>query len=130
MSCGCTVLSLSVVSSSLRPHGLWPTRLLCPWGLSRQEYWSGLPCPPLGDLPNPGIELRSPTLQADFLLPEPPRKPKNAGVGNQSLFQGNFLNKESNWGLWHCGRILNQLNSLRSPNVSCILAKRKSFMPD
>ena len=39
-----------------------PTRLLCPWGFSRQEYWSGLPCPPPGDLPNPGIEPRSPAL--------------------------------------------------------------------
>ena len=29
------------------------------------RYWSGLPCPPPGDLPNPGIEARSPTLQAD-----------------------------------------------------------------
>ena len=35
--------------------------------LSRQEYWSGLPCPPPGDLPNPGTELRSPALQADCL---------------------------------------------------------------
>ena len=37
-------------------------------GFSRQEYWSRLPCPPPGDLPNPGIEPRSPTLQADSLL--------------------------------------------------------------
>ena len=37
-------------------------------GSSRQEYWSGLPCPPPGDLPNPGIELRSPALQANSLL--------------------------------------------------------------
>ena len=43
--------------------------------LSRQEYWSGLPCPPPGDLPNPGIESRSPTLQADALPSEPPGKP-------------------------------------------------------
>ena len=42
-----------------------PTRLLCPWEFSRQEYWSGLPCPLPGDLPNPGIEPRSPTLQSD-----------------------------------------------------------------
>jgi len=41
-------------------------------GFSRQEYWSGLPDPPPGDLPNPGIELRSPTLQADSLPAEPP----------------------------------------------------------
>ena len=33
-------------------------------GFSGKEYWSGLPCPPPGDLPNPGIELRSPALQA------------------------------------------------------------------
>ena len=35
---------------------------------SRQEYWSGLPCPPPGDLPNSGIELGSPALQADSSL--------------------------------------------------------------
>ena len=34
------------MSNSLWPHGLQPTRLLCPWGFSRQQYWSGLPCPP------------------------------------------------------------------------------------
>ena len=47
------VLSHSVISDSLQPHGLWPTRLLCPWGFSRQEHSSGLPCPSPGDLPNP-----------------------------------------------------------------------------
>ena len=35
-------------------------------GFSRQEYWGGLPCPSPGNLPNPGIEPRSPTLHADF----------------------------------------------------------------
>ena len=40
---------------TLRPHGLQPTGLLCPWGVSRQEYWSGSPCPPPGDILNPGI---------------------------------------------------------------------------
>ena len=69
------VLSCLVVFDSLWPHGLQPTRLLCPWGFSRQEYWSGLPCLPPGDLPNPGIEPRYPTLQADSLLTEPPGKP-------------------------------------------------------
>ena len=44
-------------------------------GFSRQEYWSGLPFPSPGDLPNPGIEPRSPTLQADALNSEPPGKP-------------------------------------------------------
>ena len=42
---------------------------------SRQEYRSGLPCSLPGDLPYPGIEPRSPTLQADSLLSEPPGKP-------------------------------------------------------
>ena len=49
--------------------------LLCPWGFSRQEYWSELPGPPPGNLPNPGIKPRSPTLQADSLPSEPPGKP-------------------------------------------------------
>ena len=44
-------------------------------GLSRQEYWSGLPCPPPGDPPKTGIEPRSPTLQADSLPSELPGKP-------------------------------------------------------
>ena len=42
-------------------------------GFPRQEYWSGLPFPSPGDLPNPGIELGSPALQADSLLTELPR---------------------------------------------------------
>ena len=45
-------------------------------GFSRQGYWSGLPCPPPGDLPNPGIKPRSPTLQADSLSAEPQGKPE------------------------------------------------------
>ena len=44
-------------------------------GFSRQEYWSGLPFPSPGDLPNPGIELRSPALQADSLPTELRGKP-------------------------------------------------------
>ena len=43
-------------------------------GFSSQEHWSGLSCPPPGDLPNPGIEPRSPALQVDSLVPEPPGK--------------------------------------------------------
>ena len=42
---------------------------------SRQECWSGLPFPSPGDLPDPGIEPRSPALQADALPSEPPGKP-------------------------------------------------------
>ena len=39
----CAVLSCSVPSDSLQPHGLWPARLPYPWGFSREEYWSALP---------------------------------------------------------------------------------------
>ena len=45
-------------------------------GFSRQEYWSGLPFPSPGDLPDPGIEPRSPAFQADALTTEPPGKPQ------------------------------------------------------
>ena len=44
-------------------------------GFSWQEYWSGLPFPPPGDLPDPGIEPGSPAFQADTLTSEPPGKP-------------------------------------------------------
>ena len=45
-------------------------------GFLRQEYWSGLPFPSLGDLPDPGIELGSPALQTDALPSEPLGKTK------------------------------------------------------
>ena len=65
--------SCSVVSDSATP---WTVAHQAPLSMefSRKEYWSGLPLPSPGDLPNPGIELRSPTLQADSLLSEPPGK--------------------------------------------------------
>ena len=53
-------------------------------GFSRQEYCSRLPCPPPGDLTNPEIKPRSPTLQANSLPAEPQGKPKNTGVGSLS----------------------------------------------
>ena len=60
----------SVMSNSLRPYGLWTVahQALLFMEFSRQEYWSGLPCPPLENLPDPGIEPASPALQADSLL--------------------------------------------------------------
>ena len=50
-----------------------------------------MPFPSPGDLPNPGIEPRSPAFQADSLLSEPPEKLKNTGVGSLSLLQGDLL---------------------------------------
>ena len=52
---------------------LWTVAYQAPlsMGFSRQEYWSGLPFPFPGDLPDPGIEPGSPTLEADSLTSEP-----------------------------------------------------------
>ena len=72
---------------------------------SRPEYWSGLPVPAPGDLPNPGIKSRFLTLQVDSLPAEPQRKPKNTGVGSLFLLQQIFPTQESNQGLLHCRRI-------------------------
>ena len=59
------VQSLSCVRFSADP---WTIACQAPLSMkfSRQEYWSGLPCPPPRDLPDPGIEPVSPTLQVDF----------------------------------------------------------------
>ena len=84
-------------------------------GFSRQEHWSGWPCPPPGGLPNPGIDPRPLALQEDSLPAEPSRKPRNTGVGSLTLLQGNFLTQESNRGLLHCRQILYQLRHQGSP---------------
>ena len=81
---------------------------------SRQEFWSGLSCPPSGDLLNPGIKPRYPTLQANSLLSEPPEKPKNTGVGSLSVLHGE-LPYGLNLGLLNCRWILYQLSYLGSP---------------
>ena len=52
--------------------------------VSRQEYWSGLPFPSPGDLPNPEIELRSPALQAESLPYEPPGKSETEDAGKEA----------------------------------------------
>ena len=63
----CAVRCCSVVSNSAIP---WTAAHQAPlsMGFSRQEYWSGLPCPPPGDLPNPGIKPRSPAWHGNSLL--------------------------------------------------------------
>ena len=72
--------SLSRVQLSATP---WTVACQAPLGFSRQEYWSALPCPPPGDLPDPGIELESPvslTLQADSLPTESSGKRPSSGA--------------------------------------------------
>ena len=96
---------------------LWTVQ---PTEFSRPEHWSGQLFPSPGDLPNPGIEPRSPTLQSDSLPAEPPGKTKSAGVGSLFLLQQIFLTQESNWGLLQCRLILNLLE--------CNHDKRKFFL--
>ena len=88
-------------------HGIFQARIL---------EWVAFSSP--GDLPNPGFEPRSPTLQADSLPAEPQGKPKNIGVGGLSLLQRIFLTKELNRGLLHCWQILYQLSYLGSPKMA------------
>ena len=68
-------------------------------GFSRQEYWSGLPGPPPGDLPNPGMEPRSPALQTDSSPAEPP--------GKTLLRHGSFFLN------WFTDSMQSQINSSR-----------------
>ena len=85
-------------------HGILQARIL---------EWVAFPFP--GDLPNPGNEPRSPTLQADSLTAEPPGEPKNTGVGSLSLLQQIFPTQELNWSLLHCRQILYQLSYQGNP---------------
>ena len=89
--------SRSVVSDSLRPQGLYSPR-----NSPGQNPGVGSLSLSPGDLPNPGIEPRSPTLQPDSLPAELPGKPKNTGVGSLSLLQQISLTQESTQGLLHC----------------------------
>ena len=73
------------MSDSLRPYGLHPTiSYQAPLSMefSRQEYWSGLPFPSPGDLPDAGIEPGSPALQADTL----PSELKNIALSIDTAF--------------------------------------------
>ena len=63
-----------------------------------------------GNLPNPGVEPRSPALRADSLPSEPQGKSKNTGVDSLSLLQWIFLTQELNLGLLHCTQIPYQLS--------------------
>ena len=84
-------------------------------GDSQSKNTGGLPCPSPEDLPNPGIESRSPALQADSLPSEPPRKPMNTEFVSLFLLQGIFPNQEWNQGLLNGRQILYLLSYQGSP---------------
>ena len=65
---------------SLQPHGLQPTNAPLSMKFPRQEYWSGLPFPSPGDLPNPGTEPKSHALAVRLFSTEPPGKPKSSDL--------------------------------------------------
>ena len=102
------VLSRLVVSDFVTP---WTVAWQSPLSMefSRQEYWSGLPCPPPWDLPNPGIEPRSPALQADSLPSDPQGMPV-------------FHWEEGNWLGWKDDQYLSILSiskkTLTSGNIT------------
>ena len=77
MSCGAGAQLLNRVPVFVT---LWTAALQAPlsMGFSRQEYWSGLPFPSPGDLPDPGIKPMSPALAGRFFTTAPPGKPVNA----------------------------------------------------
>ena len=89
---------------TVRPHGLYPTSM----ELSRQEYWSGLPFPSPGNLPNPGIEPRSPhdawlmnmvKISLSLLIGEMQRK---TPVKNQLIFtRFTKINKPDSNQVWN-----------------------------
>ena len=90
-----------------RPHGLYPSRLLCLWNSPGRNTGVGS----LSLLQEIFLTLQwNPGLlhykQMCYLPSEPPGKPKNTRVGTLSLLQGNFQFQESNWGLLHCRQIL------------------------
>ena len=96
------------------------TRFICPWGFSRQEYWSGL-SGPLWIFPNqgsnPGLQYSRWTL---YSLSHT-GKPKNIGVGSLSFLQGILPTQISSWDHLHCRQILYQLSyqeSLKSQLLS------------
>ena len=94
--CWCWVLSHSVcVRLFVTPWTAAHQDLLF-MGFSRPEYWSGLLCPPPRDLPNPRIEPRSPALQVDSLLSEPPGKPISVYLINKKVNSSNGLHQR--WG--------------------------------
>jgi len=73
----------------VRPYGLSPARLFCPWDSPRRKYWSGLPCPPPGDLPNPGIKpMASPASSASEVNSLPLSHPGSPGITTSWQIEG------------------------------------------
>ena len=94
-------------------------------GILRQEYWSGLPCPPPENLPDPGIEPRSSTLQADSSLSELPGSPRILEWIAYSFPRGSSWPRNQTGSIWflHSRWILYQLSYQRSPYIGIFICK-------
>ena len=117
----CAVLSRSVVSDSVT---LWTVAHQAPLSMRilQPRILECVAMPSSWGSSQP----RSPALQADSLLSEPPGKPKNTGVGSLSLLQQIFPTQESNRDLLHCRRFLYQLSYQGSPML-CWEATKHTF---
>ena len=127
----------SVVSNySATPWTVAPQAPLS-MGFYRQEYWSGLPFPPPGDLPDPGIESASPALAGEFFTTEPPGKPSAFSVwhfpntnhphgeGNDTPLQYSCLENPMDAGAWWAAvhgvtKSRTRLSNLTSLSLLCI----------
>ena len=92
-------------------------------GFSRQEYWSRLPCPPPGDLPNPEIEPRS-ALQVGSLLSQPPGKPLTVQV---SEFQDSILFQFCSQTFQYCSEIISFLSNCQIQPIVTNICYEHSF---
>ena len=101
-----------------RAHGLLQARIL---------EWVAFPFS-RGSSQLPGMEPRSPALQADSLPAEPQGKPKNTGVGSLSLLPQIFLTQDWNWGPPHCRQILYQLNYQGSLHALLNWSQKRTFL--
>ena len=104
-------VSSSVMPDSLRPHGLYIVHGILQ---ARILEWITFPSP--GDLPNPGIQPRSFTLQEDSLPTESQGKPNNTGMGSRSHLQQIFAIQKLHQVFLHCRRILYQQSYQGSPS--------------
>ena len=128
--CVCVCVCL-VMSYSLQPHGLQPTRLLCPWNF---PGWNGLPFPPPGDALDPGIKpasLQSSSLahwQVNSLLLVPPGKPHLCPPTKKNPYVEiliSYVMILRSWGLWEVTKSSGQSpHKLTNPHVRiCVLIK-------
>ena len=97
-------------------------------GFSRQEYWSGSPCPPPGDIPDLGIEPMTPastSLAGRFFTTEPPRSPKEWACIRTNPRATQTLAERSLWETWPLSEHKHESRTALGPSVSYASCRRK-----